>query len=188
MSETLNAPAIDKTAWGPGPWQDEPDRVDFVHAGFACLIIRHFAHGHLCGYVAVPPDHPRYEEFEHGDLEAHHGVNYADKCSGDVCHVPAPGMPDDVWWLGFDCGHVFDLSPGSNAYFATLGLKPRIKGPFREVYRELPYVHRVVEHLAEQLAEESPKPCAGSGAVATVSAQTGGGTASAPDRGRSAGT
>ena len=42
-------------AWGQGPWDDEPDRVDFEHAGFPCLLLRNPRLGQWCGYVAVPP-------------------------------------------------------------------------------------------------------------------------------------
>jgi len=49
---------IDKSEWLPGPWHEEPDRVDFEHVGFPCTVLRHSTNGHLCGYVAVPPGHP----------------------------------------------------------------------------------------------------------------------------------
>ncbi len=29
---------VDKSQWPDGPWKNEPDRVDFVHAGYACAI------------------------------------------------------------------------------------------------------------------------------------------------------
>jgi hypothetical protein len=48
-----------KPSWGPGPWQEEPDRVDFVHAGLQCVILRNLhVSGTLNGYVGVPPSHP----------------------------------------------------------------------------------------------------------------------------------
>jgi hypothetical protein len=46
-----------KDEWGPGPWHNEPDRVDFESHGLPCLILRNRG-GALCGYVAVPPEHP----------------------------------------------------------------------------------------------------------------------------------
>lgn len=165
MSETANAPAIDKSTWGPGPWQDEPDRVDFVHAGLACFVKRNH-HGNLCGYVGVPREHPLYgKSCDDADLHVHGGITYADVCKGELCHVPEPGMPDDVWWLGFDCAHCNDLSPGTRALLHELKAKAVASGDepavrlwnplryeFREVYRELPYVRRECERLAEQLA------------------------------------
>ena len=50
---------MDKASWGPGPWQDEPDKEQFADevTGYACLIKRNPA-GALCGYVGVPEGHP----------------------------------------------------------------------------------------------------------------------------------
>jgi hypothetical protein len=67
MSETPVTPAIDKSTWGAGPWQDEPDRVDFIAHGFACLALRHPDHGHYCGYAGVPREHPFYGR-PHGEI------------------------------------------------------------------------------------------------------------------------
>jgi hypothetical protein len=169
MSETVERPVIDKSGWGDGPWQGEPDRVDFIHAGFACFALRNPRHGYWCGYVGVPREHPLYgrkwdETPAVGELEAHRGVNYSAPCGGDICHVPPAGMPADVWWLGFDCGRAMDLAPGSEARFRELlALKGKTYHPFsfevddpdspvREVYRDLPYVRAQIEGLAEQLA------------------------------------
>jgi hypothetical protein len=142
--------ALDKSAWGPGPWQDEPDRVDFVHAGFACFAKRGPA-GSWCGYVGVPSDHPAYgKEYDDVDVDVHGGLTYSDRCQGELCHIPEPGMPDDVWWFGFDCAHLLDLSPGRNSRMRSTGMShdPEF---FREVYRDLSYVRSQIESLAEQL-------------------------------------
>src|SRR5947207_1159298 len=49
-----------KSEWGPGEWQDEPDRLEWRHtSGLPCLIVRNHM-GSLCGYVGVPPAHPFY--------------------------------------------------------------------------------------------------------------------------------
>jgi hypothetical protein len=172
MSEEILTPPIDKSTWGPGPWQTEPDRVDFIRAGFACFALRHDHYGHWCGYVGVPSSHPLYgvqwRDFD-VDLKAHQGVNYSAPCSGAICHVPAPGMPADVWWIGFDCGHSFDLSPAMAARERELDkLHPTLAAWYarredlhrahraifpREVYRMLPYVRREIERLADQLAK-----------------------------------
>lgn len=60
MEQQTPEPQFDKSTWGPGPWQDEPDRLDFEHAGFACIVLRVRESGHLCGYVGVPNGHPLY--------------------------------------------------------------------------------------------------------------------------------
>jgi hypothetical protein len=153
--------AIDKSKWGAGPWQDEPDRVDFIAFGFSCFARRHPQHGHWCGYVGVPREHPFYGK-PYGDvegaLEFHRGINYSALCdeAGDICHVPAPGMPADVWWFGGDFGHGFDLCPGIDARWReareAFPLIPELPGMPRDTYRALPYVRQNIEHLAEQLA------------------------------------
>lgn len=153
--------AVDKSSWGEGPWQTEPDRVDFVHAGLACLALRHPDHGFWCGYVGVPREHPDYgKQPEEGvDADVHGGLNYGDVCSGPICHVPQPGMPADVWWLGFDCGHLCDLAPGRIARLRILSVSfpglPDLPAMPREVYRDLPYVRREIKRLADQLARRA---------------------------------
>jgi hypothetical protein len=150
-------PPIDRSKWGPGPWDGEPDRVEFkTAAGFTALIQR-VQRGHLCGYVAVPHTHPFYAS---GDdrlkykLEVHGDVTYAKACAGHVCHVPAPGESDDVWWIGFDANHRDDSSPlgGDPGFFGFLdddGDDFASKGP--DDYRTVEYMRAECEKLAEQL-------------------------------------
>src|SRR4051812_13771303 len=56
---TLEYRTIDKTGWGDGPWQSEPDKRQWHDeaTGLACLIVRG-PMGALCGYVGLPPGHP----------------------------------------------------------------------------------------------------------------------------------
>lgn len=146
MNEEMDAP---KSEWGPGPWQDEPDRVEWEYKGFPCLMVRNMGvTGVWCGYVAVPEGHP---EFEKGgdDLDVHGGITYSNHCSGDICHVPKPGEPDNVWWLGFDCSHFADFMPRMDALLKKI----RASGGLGYgKYRDLPYVKSEVERLADQLA------------------------------------
>jgi hypothetical protein len=166
VSETVNdardVGSVDKSGWGEGPWMSEPDRVEFRHAGLPCLLRRSPRGGAWCGYVAVPPGHPLHGTTHDGiDVEVHGGLTYSGRCEGDVCHVPAPGEPDDVWWIGFDCGHAFDVSPAREARLRAID--PHLADPWppwpepvpaalREVYRDLAYVRGETESLAEQLA------------------------------------
>lgn len=146
MSREAPETGIDKSTWGPGPWQDEPDRLEGRVLGFPTLVVRVPESGHLCGYVAVPPGHPWHGKgYDQVEAEAHGGLTYADACAGRICHVPAPGEPDDVWWLGFDCAHCDDLSPG--AYRSSLFHTPMSR---RAVYRDVSFVQRQLERLARQ--------------------------------------
>lgn len=154
---------IDKSTWGPGPWQEEPDRVEWKHAGFVCLMLRSHSGGNWCGYVGVPPGHPLHGK-GYSDphpnpvdaLDVHGGITYANSCAGNICHVPAPGEPDDVWWLGFDCNHAWDIAPKSEAYWREQDPDNPFRAQPDQVYRALPYVKRQVEQLAEQMRERAP--------------------------------
>lgn len=145
---TETAKPIDKSAWGDGPWQSEPDRKEWRHAGFPCLIVRVALHGALCGYVGVPPGHPWHGKgYDDIGAECHGGLTYAEPCRGAVCHVPAPGETDDLWWLGFDHAHAWDRCPARNH-----DMRRYLEGD-GEVYRDMEYATRGVESLAEQAAK-----------------------------------
>lgn len=145
----------DKSDWGPGPWQDEPDKIQFTDraTGLPCLIVRNHG-GALCGYVGVPEGHKAYRK-RYNDkllraLHVHGGLTFSDHCRENaieersICHIPDPGEPDNVWWLGFDCGHASDRLPAYHR--GSVGLfGDRIK------YRTVNYVKRHIAKLALQL-------------------------------------
>ena len=137
---------VEPDRFGPGPWVGEPDRVEWRYRGLPCLMIRNARFGNWCGYVGVPPGHP-WHGASYGDLtdpypDVHGGLTYSDKCDGHVCHVPQPGESDDVWWVGFDCGHYDDLQPGIRQYFE----------PFPgSTYKDVAYVRAECENLADQV-------------------------------------
>jgi hypothetical protein len=141
MAENL-IPKYDKSNWTRGEWDSEPDRVDFIHAGFSCFILRNHG-GAWCGYVGVPSTHPSYgKDYNDVNVDVHGGLTYADKCSPPICHIPEPGMSDDVWWLGFDTAHYMDVTPSRDYTFHDDG-----------EYRNVEYVTNETKYLAEQLKE-----------------------------------
>lgn len=158
--ERIEYRTVDKSAWPRGAWDDEPDKVQWQDeaTGLPCLIKRHPSAGHLCGYVGVPEGHPwhgqdcddvRVSDDEHDWPTVHGGLTYADHCAEGpeaeaICHVPAPSEPDKVWWLGFDCAHCYDLSPGRATIFPAFG---------DEIYRDIAYVERECRLLAKQAAD-----------------------------------
>ena len=142
----------DKRDWGPGPWQDEPDKIQWKDeiTGFPCLMVRNHS-GAWCGYVGVAEGHPWFGKF-YDDVEAHAhgGLTFSGHCQVEpdpargVCHIPEPGDPDNVWWLGFDCSHHNDYAPASAI------LREIMKGC---PYRDQEYVTRQVTRLAVQAAD-----------------------------------
>lgn len=113
----------DKAEWPRGEWDSEPDKVQWQDetTGLPCLIVRGPSGG-LCGYVGVSEGHPYFGK-EYGDcrVDCHGGLTFSDFCadsddpSKHICHIPGPGEPDRVWWLGFDCAHLYDYTPGRYA-------------------------------------------------------------------------
>jgi hypothetical protein len=152
---------IDKSEWGDGPWQVEPDKVVWVDeaTGLDCMIHRGNS-GALCGYVGVPKGHRwyglHYDRINSGDTDVHGGLTFSEKCDETateehgICHVPEPGRPKDVWWLGFDCAHGWDVMPKIETGVGRTFLEGSMPNA---TYKNYEYVKREVESLARQAAE-----------------------------------
>lgn len=172
MTATIEYTTIDKAAWGDGPWKDEPDKRQWRDetTGLPCLAVRHAVGGHWCGYVGVPPGHP-WHGLKYSDeglvASVHGGLTFTSGCQHEadpsigVCHIPGEGETDDLWWLGFDCAHAFDLAPGHVALMASI--YSEMPAPIREArqamsllghlqdeYRTLEYVEKETADLAWQ--------------------------------------
>lgn len=147
---------VDKSTWPRGPWDNEPDKVQWQDeaTGFPCLIVRNEV-GALCGYVGISTQHPLYgKDYDDAGLSIHGGLTFAASCDHSdeatgICHVPAAGEPDNIWWFGFDCAHAFDRMPGIEAIEAKLG-ETAIRGC---IYRDLAYVTAECQSLSKQLKE-----------------------------------
>jgi hypothetical protein len=163
--ETIEYSTLDKSKWQRGPWDAEPDKVQWRDeaTGLPCLAVRGPV-GAWCGYVGVPPGHPwhgkEYDACQTAERDewgcsgpfVHGGLTFSGACShGDpahsICHVPGRGEPDDVWWLGFDCAHSGDYTD-MKCDDAWLARFP----PRGDVYRDLDYVRREAASLAAQAA------------------------------------
>lgn len=139
--------------WPAGEWDNEPDKVQWQDeaTGLPCLIVRNGA-GAWCGYVGVTEGHPAFGkdyDDENINVDVHGGLTFAAPCQENdkehgICHIPSPGEPDHVWWLGFDCLHAGDYGPATRP----------IHGLNRpEVYRNMGYVTEQCVILAAQLKE-----------------------------------
>lgn len=234
---------VDKSEWGNGPWEQEPDKRQWVDptTGYPCLMVRNHS-GAWCGYVGIDQTHPLHgadygakvtapgltdkmmdrpignaginpmflqafsEEKEAVSvdclLNVHGGITFGDSCQthtkndfkharsrlrrmkkkargfpvGDyarwhaewrpiltkgyrayvekktatgICHVPDPGEPETLWWLGFDTVHAGDYAPGMAAISRRLGFTRE----WEDAYRDLSYVETETQNLASQLKE-----------------------------------
>jgi len=136
---------LNKSEWLPGPWMTEPDRIEFEHAGLPCLIIRGPV-GSFCGYVAVGPEHPCHDkDYDDVNVDVHGGLTYANWANEHIRSSSKPEGELDDYWFGFDCAHYMDYTPGCAYLFGDLPTKD-------SVYRDIGYVTKEVESLAEQLA------------------------------------
>lgn len=155
---------IPKDNWGPGPWTEEFDKVQWVDgdSGYGCLVVREPHSGHLCGYVRLQPGHPihglPYEDDALQDLTVHGGVTWsrASDAGDDAAELGIAWSPADPtdWFVGFDCAHGWDQKPAMDALLTLLGIREQSTrlGLLRgETYRDLGYVMGQCKHLAHQL-------------------------------------
>jgi hypothetical protein len=90
---------VDKSAWGEGPWQAEPNRVDFEHAGLPCFVKRNPRLGFWCGYAGVAPGHPCWgKQYDELEVEVHGGLTYSARCSGPIRNGKLTG----IWPMSAD--------------------------------------------------------------------------------------
>ena len=173
---------IDKSTYLPGPWHNEPDKVVWKDpkTNLDCMIRRNSI-GVWCGYVGVPEEHPAYakpySEYESfstlesncpiqnriNDIEVHGGLTFSGPCSEDeketgICHK----SDKEVYWFGFDCGHVDDYMPGMGADVLASDdisvqtrhlLESMRNRKYFETYRDMDYAKAEVLSLAKQLSE-----------------------------------
>lgn len=142
---------VDRTGWPSGPWDDEPDKVEWWlddPPGYLGLIMRNEM-GALCGYVGLPPGHsghgiPWSNNVVLSSMSVHGAVTYS-----------GPYMTEGrVWWLvGFDCLHFQDDAPGMMMVAARVGRRLMLGE-----YRTIEYVRAEVVSLAVQLAAVDTPP------------------------------
>lgn len=143
---------INKSEWGDGPWQQESDRISWVHqaTGNPCLIVRGPS-GALCGYAGVTDDHPWFgEDFDEVEVDIDQVLNFSEYCQEDkergVCHVSEPGQNNNVWWFGFDTVDRGLFCPAFSRFISSDDL---------ERYKDVDYTRSQVQLLAAQLAEKN---------------------------------
>ena len=160
------------------PWKIEPNQKVFYAFGYQCIILRMPDFGNLLGYAGIGQDHPLFrldystptpalepleyyaknspdknspDRFSFSNMPniifgveqeptmscrlfVHGGVTFAGQLREDV-------NPDtNLWWIGFDCAHAGDFAPERG--YASGG-----------VYRDMGYMQRELQFLAQQLRD-----------------------------------
>lgn len=161
--EKLKISTEDKSTWGEGPWQQEPDILEWKEHGFHCMIKR-APTGALCGYVAVEKGHPIFglnyyksdfyiEDVLSGEavseallqkqineINVHGGLTYAGKWEEE----------SDLYWFGFDCSHAWDFIP---KYDEISELEKDTEWGAKKEYCNIAYVKASCNSLAEQISK-----------------------------------
>lgn len=167
MKTAKTATFVDKSDWGDGLWQDEPDRVEWREGDLVALALRGPG-GAWCGYVGVPPGHPYHgKDYDDVDVDVHGGLTYARECmdlaevkkyrpeethDSIICHVPEEDEPEELWWLGFDCSHAGDYAPRHERSLAKVRDEAYRSEYVRHLqYRDLSYVKNEVLGLVRQV-------------------------------------
>jgi hypothetical protein len=159
----------ERHTWPAGPWDNEPDHVEWMsESGLPCLAQRN-PYGAWCGYVGIPPEHPWWgldsQEYPAYDVDVHGGLTYdAGGDDGEFIHeVTTLGDVSRHWWFGFDCGHAMDLTPGLVVALNMVTGGSHYQWDIGSTYRDLSYVTSEVDSLAEQLKFVFDHPKAGLG-------------------------
>ena len=121
-----------KNEW-ENEWEKEPSFLEFSYKGYLCQIRRHSSLLNLCGYVVLPKQNKFFgKNYNDIDVEVHGGLTY----SQDI--------GEDFWKIGFDCGHLYDISPGLSPSFLE----------DKSTYKNIEYVKREIENMVDQIIEK----------------------------------
>jgi hypothetical protein len=136
-----------KKNFPPGIWMSEPDFCKWKSYGFTCLAIRDMSLGMWRGFVGITNKHPffnkKFEDLLHQDwidtLNIHGGLAAIGKLP-----IHYNEYNNDNWWFSFECTQGEDFIPLLN----------NDEGPSNFLsYKNLHFVRRETNYLAQQLAE-----------------------------------
>lgn len=124
---------------------NEPGFRVFRHKGFLCAILR-MPWGNLNGYVGLPKGH-RCHGVDYNDIHSKHDVDVHGGLTFSSPELGAfeQGIFPDLWWIGFDTAHAWDIRPIQTdlalGYFEN------------STYKDFKYVETEVRNLAEQMEQ-----------------------------------
>lgn len=135
--------------WGRGPWEDEPDHIEWIQDNIYCAIQR-TPMGTLCGYVGVPHGHPLYgvthDDCRMGMLDVHGGLSFSAR------DLPGREVPftGHLWWFGFHCAGRSDFVPEETMRYGTQNI---------ENYKNLSFVMNEVACVARFMQQYRQDLC-----------------------------
>lgn len=165
---------VPRNEWGEGEWVNEPDRLQWVDklSGYYCLIHRNVT-GALCGYVSIPEQHCLHGIYYHAEItefndfldhpfisiesffDCHGGITFSGESTKEATENFGIGLAgfleNNLWWLGFDCGHAGDYCPTIEANYKKLKLPAIINLIEVPIYRNIDYVKSQCMELAFKL-------------------------------------
>lgn len=121
----------------------EPNGETFQYKGFKCLIKRHPDFFSLNGYVGLPEGHKFYGKgYDDIDIDCHGGITFADHWED---------QKDNLWYIGFDCAHHMDITPGCEMRL-PLDMQMKISDIDSNVtYKNIEYVRNECKNIVDQL-------------------------------------
>lgn len=168
-SKRLEIAHIDKSSWGQGEWQEEPDLILWqdAHSGLFAMASRDEDFGNLCGYVAVPPGHRLHgADLCDSGLTAYGGVNFSSSINypeSKHAELHQAMAQANLWWFGFDCMQALnDIYPGMQGpgIESSQGNTKQMKTAFQNLqrsngatYKNTAFVMNQCEMLAAQLSQ-----------------------------------
>lgn len=122
----------ERRGWPSGPWDTEPDGIQWMRGGYRCEIVRS-ATGAWLGYVYIRAGHP-WNGLHYDSLPSLFDGRCLSKAAPEVDDA---GEPTGCWVVGFHCDETSDLAP----------LLPALhrRNP---VYRDQAYAVAMTENLA----------------------------------------
>lgn len=134
----------------------EPDLAIFEKEDCYFVIRRHPAMLFLCGYIALLPSHPLYND-DYIDYEVHWGVTFHkthDNETNDL-NIFDWGVTflKDVRILGFDCGHFKDWALSGIEIIDSC--KEGVNSFTSGIYRDMRFVIDQLDSLYEQMKKRA---------------------------------
>lgn len=150
--------------WGYGEWVEEVDYATFSYNGWECVIRRECFYdgpivfgGFLCGYVKIPENYRLYTVSPdvHTYTLSKFGVH------GGITYFSFPFWDEEILYLGFDCGHVYDITPSFNKMRCFPEEFPKefcdnlisLFNKFNATYKNIYFVKKELELLCDQLSK-----------------------------------